>query len=457
MSRARLTLSLLVVLMLPACTSYGVLAPEASPTTSPKAVPKPLPTFPPGIQGVPTSQRCREELHLLCYVPAQLQRAYDLDPLYARGLDGSGVTIALVVWFGSPTIRADLAHFDSVFHLRAPPSFRIIEPQGPVQPFNPRSRGRVDWARETTLDVEWAHAMAPGANLLLVESPGLDDRASGLQHIIAAQDYVIQHHLADVISESWGESEAEVAGLQIGPLHKVLREARAEHITVVFSSGDEGSAGDGGGPGDFFTLPVVSWPASDPLVTAVGGLQLHLDASGRRIHPDSVWNETFDRRLLRVVPSPTASGGGRSARFRRPAYQNSVADVVGRTRGIPDISLSAAGEGGAAVYHTFQGAGRGFFVGWGTSEAAPQFAGIVAIADQAAGHPLGFIDPLLYRSATDHSPGIVDVTRGGNGVAYRAFHRVSWIRGWEATAGYDLASGLGTVDAAKLVDELSHG
>jgi subtilase family serine protease len=194
----------------------------------------------------------------------------------------------------------------------------------------------------------------------------------------------------------------------------------------------------------------VYWPATDPLVTAVGGTQMHLTAGGEHIQPDTVWNDT------NLSGSPAATGGGRSVVFKRPGYQDGVAGVVGPARGIPDISMSAAVDGAALVYldarlnHI-----AGFTLFGGTSEAAPLMAGIVAIADQYAGHGLGLLNPALYRMYAAHDPGLVDVTAGTNTVTFRQGGAEHSVLGFDAAAGYDLASGTGTVNAALFVPELA--
>jgi subtilase family serine protease len=421
--------------------------------------PSPSPAPPDVVNGalahVPTSSDCESHFGLTCYTPAQIRRAYDLEPLYAHGLDGTGITIGIVVEFGSPTIRRDLARFDRAFGLPDPPSFRILRPVGDIPPFDVHDDFVVGYAWETTLDVEWAHAIAPGANILLVETPEVTTSAGGFVNTADAERYVVDRGLADVISQSFGWSETLIEKAGLSSLRAAYRNARAKHVTVVASSGDDGPVyyvSDG----RFYLYPDVSWPASDPLVTGVGGLQLHLDAQGNRRRPDSVWNETSDPLVVADPPKPEATGGGRSALFRRPAYQDRVRTVVSAARGVPDISLSAAIDGAVVLYASFPSVGPGFVIEGGTSEAAPQLAGIVAIADQAAGDPIGELNPLLYRLAARHAPGIVDVTDGNNTVRYRQGGTIHTGQGWDAVAGYDLASGLGTVDAAKLVPELVH-
>ena len=129
--------------------------------------------------------------------------------------------------------------------------------------------------------------------------------------------------------------------------------------------------------------------------------------------------------------------------------------MVGSRRGVPDISMSAALSGSVLIYHSFPGATAGWYTAGGTSEATPEFAGIVAIADQYAGHRLGLINSALYRLEEAHAPGIVDVTRGSNSVAFTQNGRTFAVRGYRARPGYDLATGTGTINAARFVPELA--
>ena len=367
--------------------------------------------------------------------PAQLRTAYDLGPLLRRGIDGRGQTIVIVDSFGSPTIVRDLAVFDQRFGLPAPPSLRVIQPAGPVPAYRPTS-SRTGEASETTLDVESAHVMAPGASILLVETPTLEEEGrSGFPQIVTAEEYVIRHHLGGVISQSFGATEqtfrSAAALRQLrGPY--LLAARPAYRVTVLAATGDTGAAGLTYSTHSHFATPAVGWPASDPLVTAVGGTQLDLTPAGLRRRPDVAWSN---------------SGGGRSAVFARPAYQDGVAGVVGQDRGIPDISMNAACASGMDTYGTFPGGPPGWSVTCGTSLATPLFAGIVALADQEAGHPLGLINPALYRMAAAHDPGIVDIRSGDNTFAS--------VPGFRARPGYDLVTGLGTVNAAYFVPELA--
>ncbi len=408
--------------------------------------------------------QCVATFTVPCYGPDQVQTAYNEQPLFNRGITGKGQTIVIVDSFGSPTIQADLATFDAQYNLPAPPSFKIIQPAGKVPVWDPTdANGDVGWAGETTLDVEWAHSMAPGANILLVETPVAEtEGTAGLPEIVKAENYVINHHLGQVISQSFGATEgtfpsvASIAGLR-GANFNALR----NHVTVLAATGDAGATDYSDASGTLlYTHRAVDWPSTDPLVTAVGGTQLALLADGSRTQPDQVWNDSANYALNYVFygtpgPTATATGGGRSAVFARPWYQNSVAGVTGSQRGVPDIAMSAACSGLVAIYQSFPGQPSGWYYACGTSEATPLFAGIVALADQAAGHSLGLINPALYTLSAERAPGLVDVTSGNNTVSFTQDNSLVTAKGFNAGPGFDLASGVGTVNAALFVPELA--
>ncbi len=410
----------------------------------------------------PDTAYCRKNLGISCYWPAQYQKAYDLAPLFAKGIDGRGQTIVIVDAFGSPTIKADLTHFDQTFGLPDPPSLKIIQPAGAVPTFptgSPLGPSDVSgWAVETTLDVEYSHVMAPKANILLVETPATEtEGVQGFPEIVRAENYVIDHHLGSVISQSFGATEQTFPNADaILDLRSAYVNAQHHQVTVLASSGDQGST-------DFkldlsccYPFPVNSWPSADPLVTSVGGTQMDLDAAGNRIAPDVVWNDGFG-----------AGGGGKSAVFERPDFQDSVKSVTGNHRGTPDISMSAAVDGAAVFYYSFCDYGRSgpngqpplcgpqwHLVG-GTSEASPLFAGVIALANQARGEPVGYLNPLLYKLGKHSAQsGIVDITSGNNTFTFCSANCTT-VPGYSARPGYDLASGWGTVDAAAFVRALS--
>ena len=407
-------------------------------------------------QNPPTTADCVASAGIPCYAPFQLQQAYDLKPLYARGLTGRGRTIVLVDAFGSPTVKADLKKFDTDFGLPDPPRFDIIQPAGPVPPFDPTDADMAGWAEETSLDVQWAHSIAPGANLLLVETLVSEtEGVQGFPEIVMAENYVINHNLGDVISQSFGATEETFPSAQaLLGLRSAFKNAAKHHVTVLGSSGDAGATDFKLNLEDLFTHRVNSWPSSDPLVTSIGGTQLHLDADGNRTAPDNVWNDQA------LFDGAVAGGGGRSAIFARPGFQDVVRSTVGAHRGTPDISMSAAVDGGVLVRIGFSGGDGitpGYFIFGGTSESSPEFAGVVAIADQLAHKRLGLINPSLYRLGASGAPGIVDVTRGDNTVTFTQHGKTFTVKGFAAVKGYDLSSGWGTVDAARFVPELARG
>jgi subtilase family serine protease len=223
-------------------------------------------------------------------------------------------------------------------------------------------------------------------------------------------------------------------------LRGAYEQAARDHVTVLAASGDEGATGYTYSMVNLYTRRVVSWPSTDPLVTAVGGTQLDLRANGTRRKPDIAWSD---------------SGGGRSIFFARPSYQYGVRAITGAQRGVPDVSMDASCSSPVPIYGTFPGNGPAWSTICGTSLATPLLAGIVALADQEAGHSLGQINKALYTLAARHDPGIVDVVKGDNTASFYQGSTSYTVGGFAARKGYDLVSGLGTVNAAYFVPELA--
>jgi subtilase family serine protease len=446
----------------------GLSAPAAA-GAAPAAAPQAVVFIHPDVDRVghgssqpPTTAECESAFQVACYEPAQIQQAYNLPMLYAKGVTGTGATIVIVDSFGSPTIQADLATFDTTFGLPAPPSFQVLQPAGAVPPFDPTNGDMVGWAGETTLDVEYAHTIAPGANIVLVETPVSEtEGVTGFPQIVRAEEYVINHHIGDVISQSFSATEQTFSSrASVQALRGAYLDAQRNHVTVLAATGDSGAANVGLDGQTYYTFPTTTWPPSDPLVTGVGGTQLHLDANGNHASPDTVWNDTYSVPTNQFIfgdngPNPLAGGGGKSVLFSRPDYQNLVRNVVGASRGVPDISMSAACNGAVDVYQSFPGIPAGWYPTCGTSEATPLFSGIVALADQVAHHSLGLINPALYAMSALHAPGLVDVTSGDNTVSFPQDNQLDTVQGFSAAPGYDLASGVGTVNAALFVPELA--
>jgi subtilase family serine protease len=378
--------------------------------------------------------------------PDQIRTAYDVAPLAAKGIDGAHQTIIVIDSFGSPTVAADLAHFDSYFRLPAPPSFRVLAPAGQVPAYSSHDSNRVGWAEESTLDVEWAHVMAPGASIVLVETPTSENEGTtGFPQIVAAERYVLRHKLGQVISQSFAATEQTFPSVaSIMRFRGAYQLAARDHVTVLAATGDTGATSDEYNMKDLYTTRAVSWPATDPLVTAVGGTQLRLRANGTRLAPDSGWND---------------SGGGISLAFPRPAFQNGVAAVTGNARGVPDVAMDASCQSPVAVYGSFYPTGGRWTSVCGTSLAAPLFAGVVALADQYAGHGkahgLGLINPAIYTIAARHEPGIVGVLTGSNSQSFNQDGKEYSVSGFTAGPGYNLVTGVGTIDAESFVPELA--
>ena len=393
------------------------------------------------VSPLPTTQ-CEAKIGIACYSPVQLRAAYDTAPLYAAGITGKGRTILIVDSFGSPTIQHDLEAFDAQWGF--PDTTVEVAKYGTIPPFDVNNDEMVGWAQETTLDVEYAHAMAPDAHIILAETPVAEtEGVTGLPEMMNIEKQLIDQNRVDVVSQSFGATENTFPGVDHGDsssiqkLRYAFTDALLHGTTVLASSGDDGATDAQLDGETLYTHPVVSWPSTDPLVTSVGGTQLHLNDAGARVSPDVTWNDGYG-----------AGGGGLSQVFSRPVYQLGVKNVVGDHRGTPDISMTAAVDGGAWVYYSFKNPTSPWHIFGGTSEAAPIFSGVVALADQAAGRRLGLLNVPLYidgalQPLLGARTGLVDVTSGDN-----SFEGVT---GYAAKPGYDLATGWGTVDVAKFV------
>jgi subtilase family serine protease len=412
---------------------------------------------------------------------------YNFGPLYTAGYTGKGKTIAIIDSFGSPTIASDLHVFDTAFGLQPMcgetgvtctsdmPTFRILAVQGspaPVPPPPNNGTGQENhfaWAVEVSLDVEWAHATAPEANIILVTTPTAETLGvQGFPQMMNAVQYVVDNHLADVISMSLsaGEGSFKSGAAALQQLRKAFTDAQANGVTVLAATGDNGSANILKEPVKnpaLIPYPSIGWPASDPLVTAVGGTYHCTDptATISSITPDS----TDPPVQCQSHPGQAevgwiAGGGGYSILFSRPSYQDNlppgstyVGSSVGapgpnaNMRGVPDVAYQASGRTAPLVY---MGAFGWFTVG-GTSCSTPQWAGLVAIADQISGSDLGFINPGLYKIGNDstrYGADFFDVTQGNNQLIFPP------IPGYFASQGWDAVTGLGTPNAANLAPDL---
>ena len=396
-----------------------------------------------------TTTQCQSAYGIACYSAGQLETAYNTAPLFRRGIDGRGTTVVIAIPYGSPTIQHDLHVYDQTFGLPDP---RLrIEKFGDVPAYDPANPFMVELAAGTSELVEETHALAPGATIVVAETTiSGDAQTAGLPELMQAEQTLADEGVGDVFEQIFSTGEGTIPGVDQGDFSGVyalrngFEAAAAHHATTVVAAGDLGPT-EYDADGNLSTTPSVLWPASDPLVTSVGGAQFDLDDAGQAVHPPTGWNDGFGG----------AGAGGLSEVFPAPSYQAGVASTVDGHRGVPDISGSAAVNGGNWIYTSFAGAGAGG-AGWdildATGGAVAQFSGIVALADQAAGHRLGQIDPALYalggRSRHgDRSTGLVDVTEGDNSL--------DGVTGYSAGPGYDLDSGWGTVDAALFVPALA--
>lgn len=367
-----------------------------------------------------------------CYGPAAIRAAYGLDAPIAAGFDGKGQTIVLIEAFGSPTMGTDLAIFDAIFGLPAPPSLTQIQMPGST-PFDITDDNQVSWALETSLDVQWAHAMAPGAKLIVVAA-----KDNGAISLLAAQNYAVDHELGQVMSLSFGGSEVDLPRPVLNVFEHTYHRARQHKMTVIAAAGDEGST-NANADGTLKPFPNVGYPASSPHVTGVGGTSLFFgtatDADPNGTYQgEVVWNEQQAGR--------GATGGGVSVRFKMPHYQKtalpgSILKAANGLRAVPDVSYTAGTAGGVIVATTFLG-GPAFFAVGGTSVGTPQWGAIVAIANQMGGQPIGSLNSRLYLlGGAGLLPGFThDVTIGNNSVF--------GVPGYSALQGFDLVTGWGT-------------
>jgi subtilase family serine protease len=374
-----------------------------------------------------------------CYTPQQFRTAYNIQPLLGRGIDGRGETVSMIVYAASPTasppqvtdIRQDLATFDGLFHL----------PPAHISVVTTLAGASAPWAAgtEEVMDTEIVHAVAPGAALRVVLMPAIpqDTPASDIAAMLAALPLAIRD--SDVVSFSGALGEHFFSPAQVAEMRGILRNAAARRVTVVAASGDSGAVSD---VYDFGTAPVkeVSLPASDPFVLGVGGTTLTAGPHTGSYIGEKAWNQ--------VLPQGGnfASGGGFSGIFARPAYQDGVPGTEA-TRGVPDV----AGDAGTGMALAIEAGGGNYELrsAGGTSAATPLWGGLVALADQLAGHDLGFVNPVLYRIARSplYGQAFHDVTTGNstvvvNGVTYT---------GYQAGPGWDPVTGLGSPNAAVLV------
>jgi len=389
----------------------------------------------------PTDQQCRKQIGVPCYSPQEIRRAYNIDPVLNAGYTGKGESIVIIDSFGSPTIQKDLKIFDAGFGLPDPPSFKEFAPLGKIK-FDPSNNTMVSWAAETTLDVEWAHAVAPDANIVLMTSPVAETQGDqGMPEFLYLEQYAVKHNLGKIISQSWGTTEntlfSHPGGIKIlKDFESFYQQADGQGVTILVSSGDNGVANPNVN-GKIYPFPTVNFPASSPYITAVGGTNLMASIHGQ-YQSETGWS---------------GSGGGISQFFPEPAYQqaylpSSDQQLLNGFRGLPDIAYNASGDTPVLIYLSFLPGQAGWYLIAGTSEGSPQWAGIIADGNQWAGRPLGFINTALYQigagkaGATSYH----DVLTGNNSS--------DGIQGYNCGPGWDPVTGEGTPNVFKLLQQL---
>ncbi len=341
------------------------------------------------------------------YTPIQIWDAYQYTANGTYNTNyGSGETIAIIDAYGSPSISSDVKTFDSTFGL-PPINLQIVQPFGKVS----KNAG---WALETSLDVEWAHAMAPAAKIVLIETPS----ASNTYLINDAVNYAYNTTHANIISMSWGEAQSDLTAAELSQYSSIFAYVASHGTILVAASGDNGAS-------DGTSSITVNYPSTDPSVISAGGTSLVLNnptSTGATYGHEYAWN---------------SSGGGISNYFPEPSYQSSAGITVSG-RATPDVSYDANPNTGEWVYDTttYDGSSGWIQVG-GTSASAPQWSAIFADIQSIDGftalnganvHQVLYS---MYSSSSDYSAAFHDVTVGYNGYYY-------------AGVGYDEVTGIGS-------------
>lgn len=426
-----------LLLLLGACappggsSNTGGTTPTARPAST--ATPAPSPTS-------TTADICPAQLGSIpnCYTPHASRVAYGLEALTERGFTGKGQTVVDIVSYGSPTLQQDMDVFDKQFGL-PPISIKVLAPLGTAR-YDPTNKDMVGWGIETELDVQIIHAMAPDAGIVVLTSPVDETEGTiGLPQFLQLEQYAVSHQLGQIFSQSYVATEvtlADSAGQQLVKKYSDFYDqiTTKQGWTIVSGSGDHGATDYSNiAATQFSPTPTVNFPVDVPWVTAVGGTTL--------VHNANSYNETAWQ----------DSGGGFSKFFNEPDFQKSLPQAVqtqlnGR-RGLPDIAANADPATGMAIY----AGGQWQQIG-GTSASTPLWAGIIAVADQMAGHPLGFINPGIYKvaSSANAQQDFRDITSGNNSF----FSGNVQVTGYSAAPGWDPVTGWGTPNAQKLLPDL---
>ena len=387
-----------------------------------------------------TPSQCVAKFGLACYSPQDLRTGYD----FPSSATGAGETIVIIDAYGSPTIRQDLATYDQEFNL-PPANLNIYYPSGsPV--YNPlQNHNETSWAEETSLDVEQSHGLAPQATIDLVVAP--NNSGDALNN---AEQFAVSNHLGQVMSMSFGAPEDEFHGNsdQLSQAEAIYQQAVSQGMSVFASAGDTGAT-------EGTSQPTALFPASDPLVTSVGGTDLFLSNHGR-YKSETTWNDSISS----LCPFGCdygafgATGGAPSSIFPEPGYQ-AVDGQTFTTRTTSDVAFNASVYTATMIYLGFLGgSNNGFYFFGGTSEGSPSWAAITASADQAAGRSLGELNPLLYQIYQSPRVYAKDFNNIYGPNQTNAFDGP----GFPAeTPGYNLPTGLGTPVVANLINSLAAG
>lgn len=460
--------------------------------------------------------------------------AYGIDRLHQAGLTGKGQTVILLDALGSPTMQADLDTFSDAFNLPRKtihflyPDGIYVNPLGAPDPTDPShlkpDSGKIGWAEETTLDLEWAHAVAPDAELVNVitnvtETEGM----TGLPDLFRGIEMAEGEFPNGIVSMSFGAGEPTFSGDEIhnhlqGAFHEIFRRASGAGMTLLAATGDNGTAGLDLAGDRMMDIRSTDYPASDPLITAVGGTALEygwkwdpqgsivdfLDCRSRQVQEvlarsgalpadcpldfmrsqssvggriETVWKEDW---------TLAAGGGGVSGIFSMPDYQNALPEAMKRQlagyRSIPDVSMNAAVNGGVVIYSSFRIPGVSEGTAWsaigGTSAATPEMAGLIALAGQRASEILGRtigigpLNPILYSLGPEDFHDMIPASFGSdhqvlldnNGLYFSelalqifglSLETPSQVPGYPVTEGYDIATGFGSPVAERFVEDVA--
>ena len=381
--------------------------------------------------------------------PADWSMIYDVRPLYLTNLTGTGQSIAVV---GRSNVKlSDIQSFRSQFGLPASVPTVII-----AQGSDPGFAGNGD-STEATLDVEWAGAIAPGAQVKFVVSSS----TATSDGIALASSYAVNHNVAPVLSVSYGACETEmgassgsISGTEIAFYNSLWEQAASQGISVFVSAGDSGAAGCDDASVSAGTQRAVNGICSSPYATCVGGTEFHegtnvgqywlggnnsVLGTAQSYIPEVVWNES----AINGGSGLAGGGGGASIQWTKPSWQMGTGVPADGHRDVPDLALTAASHDGYMIFYN----GALSVVG-GTSAAAPSLASLFTIVNQKYNGTQGNVNPVLYPLAIKQAQGgalvFHDIISGNN--------TVPGVSGYAAGAGYDLASGLGSVDALQLVN-----